>query len=120
MNNYRLSTYSDSDVELLTKSERDILVNASPTIKHLSDGRQRDIATGRVVHQHASCIYEIIKPNSNPSDGVIINQTLSEAAQTIGVGSITLSRHLDSEANDNLAQIKGFVVKRIAVFYKKK
>jgi hypothetical protein len=44
MNNFRLSTYSGS-VESLSKDERDLLINARPTIEHLNDGRQRDIVT---------------------------------------------------------------------------
>ena len=44
MNNYRLSTYS-SGVVKLSENELNSLINAAPTIEHLSDGRQRDIMT---------------------------------------------------------------------------
>lgn len=67
MNNYRLSTNSD-EVKFLSKLEMDTLVNISPAIEHLSDGRQRDIVTRKIVHQHASCVYEII----NESSGEIV------------------------------------------------
>lgn len=62
MNNYRLSTNSES-VERLSDSEYQTLVNASPCIAHLSDGRQRDLNTGKIIHQHSSNVYEVIKPN---------------------------------------------------------
>ena len=84
MNNYRLSTNTDPDKEFLDKLEMDTLVNISPTIEHLSDGRQRDITTLRrkIVHQHTSCVYEII----NQSRGLkVLKLTLSDAAQVIGV-----------------------------------
>jgi hypothetical protein len=44
MNNFRLSTYSSS-VEFLSKDEKDLIINATPTIEHLNDGRQKNIAT---------------------------------------------------------------------------
>jgi hypothetical protein len=40
-----------------------MLINAAPTIEHLKDGRQRNINTKKIIHQHVSCIYEIYKPN---------------------------------------------------------
>lgn len=106
MNNYRLSTNPDT-VELLSSLERDTLANASPCIAHLSDGRQRDLVTGKIIHQHSSSIYEIIKPNKE----VVLKQTLFEAAELANVNIKTLSKRLD------LAE--GSVIKRIAVFYKK-
>lgn len=113
MNNFRLSTY-DGTVELLSKSEIDTLINALPTIEHLSDGRLIDIKTRKVVHQHSSCVYEIVNLNG----GVVVNPTLSEAAQTVGVDQRTLSKKLDlSEVS--LAEVKGYRVRRIGVFYKK-
>lgn len=113
MNNYRLSTNPDT-VELLSSLERDTLANASPCITHLSDGRQRDLVTGKIIHQHSSSIYEIIKPNKE----VVLKQTLFEAAELANVNIKTLSKWLDM-TDGGLVEIKGSVIKRIAVFYKK-
>lgn len=44
MNNFRLSSYSGS-LESLSQDERDLLINARPTIEHLNDGCQIDIVT---------------------------------------------------------------------------
>lgn len=98
MNNFRLSTYSGK-VELLSERERYTLRKAYevPTIKHLSDGRQIDIFSGKIVHQNTSSIYEIIRPNNE----TVLNQTLSEAAQTVGVNIKTLSKHLDLSSSNN-------------------
>lgn len=120
MNNYRLSTSSER-VESLSSSEIDTLVNASPFVEHLGDGRQRDLITGRIIHQHSSSIYEIIKPNSE----VVLKQTLFEAAEIVGFNIKTLSKRLVSpsgivEDNDNIVEVKGNFVKRVAVFYNKK
>lgn len=109
MNNYRLSTNTET-VELLSSLERDILANASPCIEHLNDGRQRDLVTGKIIHQHSSNIYEIIKSNNE----VVLKQTLLEAADIVDVNIKTLSKLLDKSKD---AEIKGNIVKRIAVFY---
>ena len=114
MNNSRLSTNTEQ-VELLSSSEMDTLMFASPLIEHLGDGRQRDLATGKIIHQHSSSIYEVIKPNKE----VVLTQTLFEAAEMAGVNIKTLSKALDI-ADNNVAEIKGNTVKRIAVFYKNK
>lgn len=112
MNNYRLSTYSNK-VELLSSLEREVLLNASPTLEHLSDGRQRDFLTKKIIHQHSSCVYEIVKI----SNEVVIVQTLSDAAQIVGVLNKTLSKHLDK--GNKVVNIKDYRIKRVAVFYKK-
>ena len=111
MNNYRLSTNSEK-VELLSSLERDTLANASPCIAHLSDGRQRDLVTGKIIHQHSSSIYEVIKSNNE----VVLKQTLFEAADIVDVNIKTLSKLLDKSEGGS-AEIKGNIVKRIAVFY---
>ena len=122
MNNYRLSTNPET-VELVSSFERDILAKASPYIAHLSDGRQRDLTTGKIIHQHSSSIYKVIKSNNE----VILKQTLFEVAEIVGVNIKTLSKRLDlaslplqqgkSEAEDGSLEIKGNIVKRIGVFY---
>ena len=117
MNNYRLSTSSER-VESLSSLEIDTLVYASPFVEHLGDGRQRDLSTGKIIHQHSSSIYEIIKPNLEQN--VVLKQTLFEAAEVVGVNIKTLSKILDVEDSNNLAEVKGNFVKRVAVFYNKK
>ena len=92
MNNFRLSTHP-RPVESFSTDERDKLISAAPTIKHLHDGRERDIAIQKVIHQQISCVYEICKPSGE----ILIVYTLSEAAAIIGVYLNTLSRHLDVE-----------------------
>jgi hypothetical protein len=111
MNNYRLSTYPNK-VELLSESERNALINAYPGIKHLNDGRQIDLASGKLIHQNTSSLYEVIKPNHE----VILNKTLGETAGVVGVNIKTLSKYLDDNSE---AEINGCQVKRIAVFYNK-
>jgi len=112
MNNYRLST--TDGVELLSKSEMDTMVNISPTIEYLSDGRQRDIITKKIVHQHSSCVYEIINESSGE---IALKLTLSDAAQVIGVDIKTLSKYLDIEVN-NTVGVKGYHIKRVRVFFR--
>jgi hypothetical protein len=118
MNNFRLSTYSGS-VESLSKDERDLLINARPTIEHLNDGRQRDIVTKKVVHRRSSsCVYEIIKPTGE----VLIKPNLAEAAKIVGSGFNTLKKHLnvvEGLPEEHKVELKGHIIKRISVFYPK-
>ena len=52
MNNYRLSTNSDvNKLDSLSNQDRDKIINAKPTIRHLDDGRQLDIVTGKPVNR---------------------------------------------------------------------
>lgn len=111
MNNYRLSTHLGK-LELLSKSERDILINASPTVEYLSDGRQRAIVTRKIVHQKSSCVYEIIKLLNGER---VLRSTLYDAAQTVGVDPKTLSKYLDIEEYNN-REVKGYYIKRVGVF----
>lgn len=113
MNNFRLSTYLNSR-EFLSKNEKDTLINAIPFIRHLKDGRQKDVLTDKVVFQNTSSIYEIFKPNGD----VLILQTLSKTAKTIGVNVKTLNKHLDVYSKDDYnAELNSYKIKRIPVFY---
>lgn len=122
MNNYRLSTYSGS-VESFSEDERYLLINATPSIEHLSDGRQRDIVTKKVIHRRSSsCVYEI----TQPSGVVFIKGNLAEAAKILGIGFNTLKKHMDVERLEEYSpqstegvkvEYKGYKIKRIAVFY---
>jgi len=117
MNNYRLSTNlresSTASLEL-KKSEINQIINAKPTIEHLSDGRIRDIVTKKIVPYNASCIYEIIKPTGE----ILIVEYLDEVLQIVGVGFRTLKRRLDDQ--DKIEpKCNDHIVKRIPVFYPK-
>ena len=109
MNNFRLSTYSGS-TEFLSKFEKDQIINAKPTIEHLSDGRIIDIETKEILPSVRSCVYEIRKPNGE----VLIVESFNEVLVTVNVGFRTLKRLLDV---GQTAELKGHIVKRIPVFY---
>nr|QCW06919.1 hypothetical protein [Drechslerella brochopaga] len=111
MNNSRFSIGS---VKYLSKDERNMLINAMPTIEHLNDGSQiyRD---KKVMHNRSSsCVYEIIKPTGE----VLIKPSLAEAAKTLNVGFNTLKRRLDIEGQVDRVEYKGHSIKRISPFYK--
>lgn len=75
MNNFRLSTNPGESSKIrLMKSDIDQIINAKPTLEHISDGRVRDIATKKIVSSNASCVYEISKPNGE----VLIVETFDE------------------------------------------
>lgn len=110
MNNYRLSTYVGK-VDNLRVEEREMLINVSPLIEHLKDGRKKDILTNKIIHQHTSSIYEIIGPDNE----IKLILTLTEAAKTVGVTPITLSKHLE---NIGSVILKGFLIRRVPIFFK--
>jgi hypothetical protein len=113
MNNYRLSTNTKL-IEILSNEDRDKLINTNSTVKYLSDGRQIDIITNKVLFQQTSCIYEICTPNNE----IILINSLQEASLIIGVHSETLSKHLESAYLRSILSIelKNYKVRRIAVF----
>lgn len=114
MNNFRLSTYSGS-VESFSEDERYLLINATPCIEHISDGRPRDIVTKKVIHRRSSSsVYEIILPSGVQ---VLIKGNLSEA-KVVGIGFNTLKKRMDVERLEEYpVEYKGDKIKRIAVFY---
>lgn len=116
MNNFRLSNYSGNvPAVILTKKEMEILENVPPLWEHLWDGRLRDMTSRKIIYQHGSCIYKIIKPSG---ESVTI-QTLTESAKIVGVSVLTLSKHLDIEfSNAEFITVKNHKIKRIRVFYK--
>jgi len=95
MNNFRLSTNSDlAKVPSLSKESLDKIIKAKPTIRHLDDGRQLDIVTGKAVNiRWTNCIYEIIKDSGE----ILLASTLNEAAEILGVNFRTVGRHLEQE-----------------------
>jgi hypothetical protein len=118
MNNYRLST-STSKSETLSSEEKNKLLNITPKVERLKDGRLLDILSNKVIHQAESSIYKIL----NSEEEIFIVQTLTEAAKIVGVNIKTLSNKLDKEISDSdesMVSIKNFKVKRFGVFYKNK
>lgn len=114
MNNYRLST-STSNSETINSEVKDKLINMTPKVKRLKDGRLLDILSNKVIHQAESSIYKIL----NPKEEIFIVQTLTEAANIVGVNIKTLSNKLNKEVLDSdepMVNIKNFKVKRIGVF----
>lgn len=118
MNNFRLSNYSGKiSVDLLTKDERDIIINTLPLIEHLWDGRIRDIKSRKIHHQLESSVYKILKPTGE----LLTIQTLTESAKIVGVTVKTLSKHLDVDYAVNsrfTTVIKDHAIKRIKIYYK--
>ena len=117
MNNFRLSTYTGEKVNMSLAEINEIL-DAEETIEHLSDGRELDINTKKLIHRRSSSsVFEILKPLS-PTGGreVLIKPNLAESAKEIGVGFNTLKRQLDNQIQQ--VEYKGYKIKRIGVFKK--
>lgn len=52
MNNYRLSTNSDiKKLDSLSNQDKDKIINAKPTIRHLDDGRQLEIVREKPINR---------------------------------------------------------------------
>ncbi len=115
MNDFRLSNYNGKiPKQVITKNDINMLENALPLSEHLPDGRVRDTATGNIDYNNESSVYHIIKPNNEE----LIVKSLKEAGETVGVHSATLSKRLDVESPDFVAEIHHHFIKRIKVFYK--
>lgn len=94
----------------MTEDEISMLDNALPLSEHLPDGRVRDIATGRIDYNNESSVYLIQKSNGEE----LLVQSLKEAGDTVGIHYTTLSKRLDE--SPFVAEINGYIVKRIKVF----
>lgn len=92
MNNFRLSTNKEI-VQFLNNEEMDLLLNASPTIERLFDGRVVDSVTKKILPKLNSCVYEILGENGE----YYLANSLSEAAPIVNIYPETLSKHLDIE-----------------------
>ena len=92
MNNFRLSTYKGI-VVALTQEEIEKLLNAGSTVECLLDGRVIDRETKKVLPRQVSCIYEICEQDG----GVLLANSLNEAAAIVGLYPDTVSKYLDSE-----------------------
>lgn len=120
MNNFRLSTYN-GQVKSLTKEELEILLFALPTIIWLPDGRVIDSKSKKLLPRLVCCVYEILAENGS----FILANSLSEAANIVGLYPDTLSKYLDfnaeqaSEDNtkkDGFVKIKKHSIRRVRVF----
>jgi len=111
MNNYRLSSFKGK-IELLNLEERYKIINAVPNIEYMEDGRVKHLHDNSTEITLTGCIYEI----KNPEGDIILLETLKEVASTVNVGYRTLKRILDSEETKKLVDVKGYLIKRIAVF----
>lgn len=117
MNNYRLSRNLDpKKLDSLSDKSINRIINAEPTIRHLDDGRQLDIVTGKAVNRRwTNCVYEII----NDTGEIWLASTLNDAGEILGVNFRTVTRHLDSESlylRGDYAEINGYKVIRVPVF----
>lgn len=112
MNNFRLSTCKGI-VVALTREEIEKLLNAGSTVERLLDGRVIDRDTKKVLPKQVSCVYEIYEQDG----GVLLANTLSEAATIVGLYPDTLSKYLDSgHLNGEFIEIKDHKIKRVCVF----
>ena len=118
MNNYRLSSSSEAEkISALPKENIDRIINAKPTITHLSDGRELDNITRKVVNRRGNnCVFEITKDNGE----IILASTLNDAAEILNVDFRTVRKHLDSPSGqqNGFAMIKDNKIIRVAVFYR--
>lgn len=115
MNNFRLSTNKEI-VQFLNNEEMDLLLNASPTIERLLDGRVVDSVTKKILPKLNSCVYEIIGENGE----YYLGNSLSEAASIVNIYPDTLSKHLDIELlnlEEAFIKIKTYKVRRVRVFF---
>lgn len=114
MNNSRLSTNKEQ-VEVLHNEEMDLLLNASPTIIRLLDGRVRDISTGKILPKLTSCLLEVTSDRGD----LYLAASLTEAASIVDLYPDTLSRHLDIEVlslDQAYVKTKALKVRRVPVF----
>jgi hypothetical protein len=115
MNNFRLSTNKEI-VQFLNNEEMDLLLNASPTIERLIDGRVVDSVTKKILPKLNSCVYEIIGENGE----YYLAKSLSEAASIVNIYPDTLGKHLDIEflnLEEAFIKIKTYKVRRVRVFF---
>jgi hypothetical protein len=116
MNNYRLSTNSESVKVLeLPVGLLDKIINVTKTIVHLSDGRPVDIFTKKEINiRWTNCVYEIIKNNGE----IKLASTLNNAGLILDVDHRTVRKYLNSLSTEgDFAIIKDNKIRRVAVFY---
>lgn len=113
MNHYRLSTNNDlKKVTGFSKDNLATIVDAKPTIMHLSDGRQVDIITRKEINRRlTNCVYEIV----NKTGEAVLVSTLNETATILNVDLRTVKKHLEGSLSNTAAEIKDKRVRRVPV-----
>ena len=128
MNNFRLSTFNGV-VQSLTQEELDLLdcAPSTPTVIRLPDGRVIDSKSKKLLPKLVCCVYEILGENGS----FILANSLSEAANIVGLYPDTLSKYLDFNAeptedktrrdcsakqNGGFVKIKKYSIRRVRVF----
>ena len=111
MNNFRLSS---KKIGSISEQEKDLLINANPSIEHLNDGRELNIFSQKIIHRRSSsCVYEII----DKSEKKTIKLNLQETAKSLDIGFNNLKRRLDNQQLDKLyILVKDKKVRRVRVF----
>jgi hypothetical protein len=111
MNDYRLTTNKGKKDKQLISPEELTLINTAPAIfEHFSDGKVKNISTGMEDYSIFSNIFIVIKPDNEE----ILEKTLKEAANIVGVHYTTLSKKLNFGLNE--IYINDSKVKRIRVY----
>ena len=116
MNNFRLSTYN-GEVNYLTQKELEILLYVEPTVIRLLDGRVIDSTTKKILPKLVCCVYKILTEDGS----FILANSLSEAANIVGLYPDTLSKYLEFNADnpkshDGFVAIKKHFIQRVRVF----
>ena len=99
-----------------SNEDLDTIINAKPTIEHLSDGRQVDIITKKEVNRRwTNCVYEIV----NNAGEIRLTSTLNEAATILNVDPRTVKKQRESAvaSKEGFIEIKGKRVRRVPAFY---
>lgn len=120
MNNFRLSTNTDvKKINEFSQYDLDRIINAKPTIIHLSDGRQVDCITKKEVNiRWTNCVYEIV----NNLGEITLASSLNEAATILNVDFRTVKKKLEDETLNckeglGYAEINNKKVRRMPAFY---
>jgi hypothetical protein len=102
-------------VQSLTYEEINFLLNATPTIERLIDGRVRDINTKKILPKLNSCVFEIL----GVAGEYFLANSLTEAASIVNLYPDTLGKYLDSEGfklEGAFVDVKNYKVRRVAIF----
>lgn len=111
MNNFRLST---NKAKSICESEKILLINASSYVEHLTDGRELNIMSKKIIHRRsASCVHERVDKWGKNT----LKLNLQDTAKSLDIGFNNLKRRLDNKQLDKLyILVKEKKVRRIRVF----
>lgn len=111
MNNFRLSTFK-GEIDYILLEERNKIINAVANIEYMEDGRIKHLEDNSISILLSGCVYVVKKPNGD----IILLETLNQVASTVSVGYRTLKARLDTQELTQHVEIKGYYIRRIAVF----